>query len=81
MLMQLEYFFPLIPEAGIKGILFTDWGNVYDNNENLSLDNLKTDIGFGIRWITPMAPFRFEWAYPIEEGKIGDAEFIFYLGY
>ncbi len=81
LLVQLEYFFPLIPEAGIKGILFTDWGNVFDNNETISFDALKKDVGFGIRWITPMAPFRFEWAYPIEDGELGDSEFIFYLGY
>ncbi len=78
---QLEYFFPLIPEAGIKALVFTDIGRVFDDNEGIELSEFKRDIGFGFRWITPIAPFRFEWAYPIENGKLGEQEFIFYLGY
>ena len=81
LLMQLEYFIPLIHEARIKAILFSDTGRVYDDNENLSLTDLYHDVGFGIRWVTPIAPLRFEWAFPLENGKLGDLEFIFSLGY
>ncbi len=43
---------------------------------------MKKDIGFGIRWVTPVAPFRFEWAFPIDEdGNLGDYELIFNIGY
>ncbi len=78
---QIEYFMPLIPEAGIKLLTFADAGNVFDDSEELNLGRLKRDFGFGFRWITPVAPFRFEWAYPYENGKVGDLQFIFYLGY
>lgn len=82
MFYQLEYFMPLIPEAGIKALVFADAGRVYDDDETLSFDDFHKDIGFGFRWITPIAPFRFEWAYPIlENGKLGDMEIIFYIGY
>lgn len=81
LLFQFEYFFPLIQDANIKGILFTDWGRVYDDNESLALKGFYRDVGFGFRWITPIAPFRFEWAYPIVNGEIGDLEFIFSLGF
>jgi len=81
LLFQIEYFLPLIPEAGIKAILFTDIGRVYDDDEPIELQGFERDFGFGFRWITPIAPFRFEWAYPIIDGKPGDLEFIFYLGY
>ena len=78
---QLEYFAPLIPEAGIKAIIFGDMGRVYDDDQGLVLEDMEKDFGFGFRWITPIAPFRFEWAYPIEDGRPGDMKFIFYLGY
>jgi outer membrane protein insertion porin family len=81
MLIQLEYFVPLIPEAGIKALLFADWGRVYDDTEALSLKGLYKDVGFGFRWQTPIAPFRFEWAYPIIDGKLGDPEPIFSIGF
>ena len=79
---QLEYFMPLIPEAGIKSLIFADVGRVYDDNEPVVMKGLYKDVGFGFRWITPIAPFRFEWAYPVlEGGKLGDMEIIFYIGY
>lgn len=80
-LFQTEYFMPLIPEAGIKSLIFADVGRVYDDNESILLKDFKKDVGFGFRWITPIAPFRFEWAYPIEDGKLGDMKIIFYIGY
>jgi outer membrane protein insertion porin family len=81
LLFQLEYFMPLIPEAGIKSLLFADAGRVYDTDESIVFKGFEKDVGFGFRWITPIAPFRFEWAYPIVDGKLGDMEIIFYIGY
>lgn len=81
LLLQAEYFVPLIQEARIKALVFADIGRVYDDHESLSLSNLYSDVGFGLRWVTPIAPLRFEWAFPFERGKLGDMEFIFYLGF
>lgn len=78
---QIEYFVPLIPEAGIKALLFADAGRVFDDGDAMSLDGFHKDVGFGIRWITPIAPFRFEWAYPYENGRLGETKIIFYIGY
>lgn len=78
---QLEYFVPLIQEAGIKALFFADMGRVYSENEALSFADMKRDVGFGFRWQTPIAPFRFEWAYPIEDGKMGESKMIFSIGY
>lgn len=78
---QFEYFMPLIQEAGIRALLFADTGRVFDDNEALSFSKMKRDVGFGIRWQTPIAPFRFEYAYPIENGKLGEGVPIFSIGY
>lgn len=81
-LFQTEYFMPLIPQAGIKTVFFVDTGRVYDNGEDFELSDFSTNVGFGIRWITPIAPFRFEWAFPVDEnGDLGSSRFIFNLGY
>jgi outer membrane protein insertion porin family len=81
MFYQLEYFMPLIPEAGIKSLVFADAGRVYDDDEAVVFSDMYKDVGFGFRWITPIAPFRFEWAYPIIDGQLGDMNIIFYIGY
>jgi outer membrane protein insertion porin family len=79
---QLEYFLPLIQEAKIKALVFGDMGRVYDEDEAIQLSGFSKDVGVGLRWITPIAPFRFEWAYPIQEdGSLGDVKVIFNIGY
>ncbi|MCB9229871.1 MAG: outer membrane protein assembly factor BamA [Deltaproteobacteria bacterium] len=82
---QLEYFVPLIPQAGIKALVFADIGDVFtaEENYNLNFRTLKKDVGFGFRWHTPIAPFRFEWAYPYDDEKkeFGNMQFIFNLGF
>ena len=82
---QFEYFMPLIPEAGIKALVFADMGQVYHEEQAYSLDlkQYQKDVGFGFRWLTPIAPFRFEWAYPYDEEtkSFGDLNFIFNIGF
>jgi len=80
LLFQLEYFFPIIPAAGIKGLVFADAGRVFDEPENFEVKKFRQDVGFGIRWQTPIAPFRFEFAHPYENGKLGRLKTVFYLG-
>jgi outer membrane protein insertion porin family len=31
-----------------------------------SLTTLRTSVGFGIRWFSPLGPLRFEWGFPIK---------------
>lgn len=82
---QLEYFVPLIPQAGIKALVFADVGRVYREEQNFdfNLSEFSKDLGFGLRWVTAIAPFRFEWAYPYndESHDFGDMQFIFNIGY
>ncbi len=80
---QFEYLVPLIPKAGIKAVFFADAGRTFLESEGLALKDLKKDVGFGFRWVTPIAPFRFEWAYPYNDAtqSLGDLQFIFTLGY
>jgi outer membrane protein insertion porin family len=59
---QAEFEFPLISEAGIKGVLFYDIGQA----ENvLELNGFRSDVGFGFRWFSPIGPLRFEWGFPL----------------
>jgi outer membrane protein insertion porin family len=82
---QFEYFLPLIQQAGIKALVFADVGRVYREEQNVDFNfrEFSKDVGFGLRWITPIAPFRFEWAYPYDDERhqFGDMQFIFNIGY
>ncbi|MCX7770000.1 MAG: outer membrane protein assembly factor BamA [Proteobacteria bacterium] len=56
---NIEYIFPLIKEAGVRGVLFFDFGNAY--NSNILPPELRYSVGAGIRWYSPMGPLRLEW--------------------
>ena len=57
-----ELEFPLITEAGIKGVVFYDMGNADDE---LVIPDFRSNTGFGFRWFSPIGPLRFEWGFPI----------------
>lgn len=60
-----EYIFNIIRSAGIKGVFFFDAGNTFKEEQVFFQEELRMGWGFGIRWFTPIAPFRFEWGFPI----------------
>ena len=62
-LFNVEFLFPLVEQQGIRGVLFFDAGNAYDDGDNIELSDLKYAIGYGIRWYSPMGPLRLEWGY------------------
>jgi outer membrane protein insertion porin family len=62
-----EYIFPIIRPANIKGVIFFDMGNAFDNGESMfTLAGQRQSGGFGIRWFSPIGPLRFEWGFPLD---------------
>ncbi|CAE79374.1 conserved hypothetical protein [Bdellovibrio bacteriovorus HD100] len=59
---QTELQFPLVKEAGIMGAGFFDIGAADDV---LTDNNFFADVGFGIRWYSPIGVLRFEWGFPL----------------
>lgn len=66
LLYQMEFEFPLIAEAGIKGVTFFDVGQAEDE---ITSDNFYSGMGFGFRWFSPIGPLRFEWGFPIRKSE------------
>ncbi len=62
-----DYVFPLIPSAGLRGVIFFDMGNAFNDGEDLTINpsDLRTDVGFGFRWISPLGPLRLEIGIPL----------------
>lgn len=74
---NIEIVFPLFKEMGLKGVVFTDFGNVYDVEEDWEFDKIKKAAGLGFRWLSPMGPLRLEWGYnldpdPDEDSSVWD---------
>ncbi|MFZ4403544.1 MAG: outer membrane protein assembly factor BamA [Pseudobdellovibrionaceae bacterium] len=67
LLYQGELQYPLIKEAGIMGVVFYDIGVADDA---ISDSQLFSDVGFGIRWFSPIGPLRFEWGFPLDRNPV-----------
>jgi len=63
LLFNIEYMFPLIKEAKVRGVVFYDAGNAWDQGEEYLKTKLRTSAGAGIRWFSPLGPLRIEWGY------------------
>jgi len=60
---NVEWIFPLVKDAGLKGLVFFDCGNVYDEHADWDFGDIKKSVGTGFRWLSPMGPLRLEWGY------------------
>lgn len=97
-LFNIEFIFPLIKEAGVKGVVFYDAGNAFNKKGDapfysdeetttivpygdifrFDIPRLRTAVGGGIRWYSPMGPLRLEWGYnldPEQDEKRSNWEF------
>lgn len=64
LLANLEIEFPILKSARIRGVVFFDAGSAFNN----STPTIYADVGWGIRWFTPIGPLRFEFGSPIVGG-------------
>jgi len=64
---NIEVSFPLLTEAGLYGVAFTDFGNVYSEDDNWDFGTIKKSAGLGINWLSPMGPLRLVWAYNLDK--------------
>ena len=63
--LSLETDFPIIENW--RSALFIDSGNAFDDLNDLEI---KTSVGLGLRWISPIGPIRFDIAHPLEDGGV-----------
>jgi outer membrane protein insertion porin family len=61
---NIEYVFPLIKNAGMKGVIFFDTGNSWESGYHLG--DMRKTAGVGVRWYSPIGPLRLEWGYVLD---------------
>ena len=68
-LLNTEFLMPF-PGVGTDKTLrlftFLDVGNVYSYEESIDLSQLRSSVGVGLSWISPVGPLRFAFAKPIK---------------
>ncbi|HAJ26142.1 MAG TPA: outer membrane protein assembly factor BamA [Syntrophus sp. (in: bacteria)] len=64
-----DFVFPLIKNAGMKGVVFYDTGNAWGGEQSFggyNLGDMRQTAGAGIRWYSPIGPLRLEWGYVLD---------------
>ncbi|MDA8414355.1 MAG: outer membrane protein assembly factor BamA [Desulfobacteraceae bacterium] len=61
---NIELTFPVLPEAGVKGVAFFDYGNAYGEGQKM-FSSVLMSYGAGIRWASPIGPLRLEYGIPL----------------
>ncbi len=76
-----DLIFPLIRDAGLKGVIFFDAGNAFTAEDGFDAGKLRLAAGFGIRWLSPLGPLRVEIGYPLDaEDDEGSSVVLFSFG-
>jgi outer membrane protein insertion porin family len=77
-----ELRFPMFMD-GLYGVLFYDGGQVFREWEDTSGGDLDWGYGGGIRYLTPLGPFRFEYGRQVDppRGRDDIDAFYFSVGY
>jgi outer membrane protein insertion porin family len=63
---NIEYVFPIMTEAGIRGVVFFDAGEVTANEDEFGFDSYNKAVGVEMRWMSPMGPLRLVWGYNLD---------------
>ncbi|MGQ9920322.1 MAG: outer membrane protein assembly factor BamA [Desulfobacca sp.] len=59
---NVEWRYPIYKKAGLMGVIFLDSGDVYGSGRSY-FSSMRTSVGTGIRWFSPLGPLRLEWGY------------------
>ncbi len=62
-----ELIFPLLKDVGIKGLVFYDTGNVFGQDDDFDFGDLRSTVGYGFRWYSPMGPIRVEYGHILDK--------------
>ena len=64
-----ELSLPLIQEAGVKGVIFFDYGTSTSSSYAKMFNSMLMSYGGGIRWSSPIGPLRLEYGVPVNPRK------------
>ncbi|MBI1871073.1 MAG: outer membrane protein assembly factor BamA [Chlamydiae bacterium] len=76
-----ELTYPIFEK--LRGAVFYDTGNVYEDYADFDLGDLRTGVGVGLRLDLPIGPIRLDYGWPIDRDEFQDSDgrFDFNIGY
>jgi outer membrane protein insertion porin family len=73
-----EIIFPIVQGIGLKGVVFVDAGNAYSAEDGITIDETRVSAGAGLRWLSPLGPFRIELGKPLVSKKFDEESLVLF---
>jgi outer membrane protein insertion porin family len=67
-----ELRIPVWKRKSLGGVVFVDTGNVFKTVADIDLGQLRTAVGFGARWKSPIGPLRLDFAWKLNPITFGN---------
>jgi outer membrane protein insertion porin family len=67
-----ELRMPIWKRKSLGGVVFVDTGNVFATIADIDLKQLRTAVGFGARWKSPIGPLRLDFAWKLNPIMFGN---------
>lgn len=71
---SLELEAPLVERAGVRLAGFLDIGETNDRISFKLNEQLRANVGIGLRWLSPFGPLSLDWAFPYKPRKAFEEE-------
>lgn len=75
-ILNLEYRFPVYKALG--AVVFFDYGTVFPQVSEFTLDEMREAAGIGIRYKTPIGPLTLDWGYKLDRQE-GESPYEFFI--
>jgi outer membrane protein insertion porin family len=53
-------------DRSLRIFAFSDLGNVWSENQDMTYQSLRSSVGLGLSWISPVGPLQLSWAKPVQ---------------
>jgi outer membrane protein insertion porin family len=73
-----EIIFPIVQGIGLKGVVFVDAGNAYSAEKGITIDETRVAAGAGLRWLSPLGPFRIELGKPLVSKEFDEESLVLF---
>lgn len=64
LLLNLEYRFPVF--GPVEGVVFYDAGNIWPDWREIDFGGIKSGVGLGLRWLSPIGPVRVDAGWKLD---------------
>ena len=73
-----DFIIPVVPDAGVKAVLWGDIGNAFLAEDAFDVTDLRYATGVELRWLSPFGPLRISYGFNLDPKNNEDGQVILF---